>query len=177
MSEPFLAEIKIFSFNYAPQGWAMCNGQFLPINQNQALFSLLGTTYGGNGQTTFALPDLRGKVPLDDGSGFTLGQTGGEYAHTLTISELPTHMHGFNVNSCVASATANASAIPPTGAYWANSGKTCYSTPDANNPVNTGAMHPSTVSNVGGSQPHNNTQPFLTLTFCIALIGIFPART
>src|SRR6187397_1731451 len=93
MAEPFLSEIRIFSFNFAPKGWALCNGQFLPINQNQALFSLLGTTYGGNGQTTFALPDLRGRCATHEGSGFTLGQAGGEIAHTLTQSELPTHLH------------------------------------------------------------------------------------
>ncbi|HEY8188705.1 MAG TPA: tail fiber protein [Pyrinomonadaceae bacterium] len=176
MSEPFLAEIKIFSFNFAPKGWAMCNGQLLPINQNQALFSLLGTTYGGNGQTNFALPNLQCKAPIHEDNTFTLGQAGGEFAHTVTMSELPTHPHTFTANSCVGSATANANVGDPTGAYWANDGKTAYSTADPNNPINTGAMHPSTVSNVGGSQPHTNMQPFLTLNFCIALQGIFPSQ-
>jgi len=176
MAEPFLSEIRIFSFNFAPKGWALCNGQLLPINQNQALFSLLGTTYGGNGQTNFALPNLQGKAPTHKGSGLTLGQTGGEYAHTVSISELPTHAHTFSINSCVDSATNNADLGPPTGAYWANNGKTAYSTQDPNNQINTGAMHPSTVSNIGGSQPHNNTQPYLTLNFCIALQGIFPSQ-
>jgi microcystin-dependent protein len=176
MAEPFLSEIRIFSFNFAPKGWALCNGQFLPINQNQALFSLLGTTYGGNGQTTFALPNLQCKASLHEGNGFTLGQTGGEFAHTVTMSEMPQHPHAFSANSCVASANPNASVASPAGAYWANSGKTAYSTPDPNNPINTGAMHPSTVSNVGGSQAHNNMQPYLVLNFCIALQGIFPSQ-
>jgi microcystin-dependent protein len=175
MAEPFLSEIRIFGFNYAPQGWAFCNGQLLPINQNQALFSLLGTMYGGNGQTNFALPDLRCKAGIHTGSGFTLGQAGGEFAHTVTISEMPQHQHLFTSDSCVDSATANANVGDPTGAYWANDGKTAYSTQDNNNPINTGAMHPSTVSNVGGSQAHTNLQPFLVLNFCIALIGIFPS--
>jgi microcystin-dependent protein len=176
MAEPFLSEIRIFSFNFAPKGWALCNGQLLPINQNQPLFALLGTTFGGNGQTNFALPNLQARVPTHTGSGLTLGETGGEFAHTLSISELPTHQHTFSANSCVDSATANASVASPAGAYWANDGKTAYSTTDPNNPINTGAMHPSTVSNVGGSQPHTNTQPFLALNFCIALQGIFPSQ-
>jgi microcystin-dependent protein len=176
MAEPFLSEIRIFSFNFAPKGWALCNGQLLPINQNQALFSLLGTTYCGNGQTNFALPNLQCKAQNHEGNGFTLGQTGGEFAHTIIMSEMPTHPHTFSINSCVASASANASVASPAGAYWANDGKTAYSTPDPNNPINTGAMHPSTVSNVGGSQPHNNMQPYLVLNFCIALQGIFPSQ-
>lgn len=176
MAEPFLSEIRIFSFNYAPQGWAMCNGQLLPINQNQALFALLGTTYGGNGQNNFALPDLRGRAPDHFGNGHGLGEGGGEMVHTLTLNELPTHLHGFNANSCVASATANASAGAPTSNYWANSGKTCFSTADQNNPINSGAMNASTVGTVGGSQPHQNMQPYLVLNFCIALLGIFPSQ-
>jgi microcystin-dependent protein len=177
MAEPFLSEIRIFSFNFAPKGWALCNGQLLPINQNQALFSLLGTTYGGNGQTNFALPNLQGKTPIHEGNGHTLGETAGSYAVTLNIQQLPTHPHTFTKNSCVDSATANANVGDPTGAYWANDGKTAYSTQDPNNPINTGAMHPSTVSNVGGSQAHTNTQPYLVLNFCIALQGIFPSQT
>lgn len=170
MSEPFMSEIRIWSCNYAPRGWAFCNGQFMPINQNQALFSLLGTTYGGNGQTTFALPDLRDRVPIHVGSGHTLGESGGESVHTLTLSELPTHVHDFSSNTAVVSPTANATVGPPTNNYWANNGKTAYSTGG----VNLGAMSPQAVSTVGGSQPHENKQPFLALNICIALQGIFP---
>jgi microcystin-dependent protein len=171
MSEPFLAEIRIFSFNFAPKGWALCNGQFLPINQNQALFALLGTTYGGNGQTTFALPDLRGRVPNHFGSGLNLGQAAGELAHTLSISEMPTHTHGLNTNLAVVGANTNATQGAPATNFWANTGKSHYSTDVPNS-----AMHPSAVSNVGGSQPHLNMQPFLVLSFCIALQGIFPSQ-
>jgi microcystin-dependent protein len=172
VSEPFLSEIKIFSMNFAPKGWALCNGQLLPINQNQALFSLLGTTYGGNGQTNFALPDLQGNVPLHEGSGHTLGEKAGQQAHTLTISELPTHIHDFSQNTAVVSASANATVGPPTNNYWANNGHTAYSTGG----VSLGAMSPQAVSNVGGSQAHQNMQPYLVLNFCIALQGIFPSQ-
>ncbi|HEY2975700.1 MAG TPA: tail fiber protein [Pyrinomonadaceae bacterium] len=168
MSEPFLSEIKIFSFVYAPVGWAQCNGQLLPINQNQALFALLGTTYGGNGQTTFALPDLRSRVPMHVGGGFTLGEKSGEEFHTLAISELPTHTHFV---SPVASAGANANAGDPTNNLWANSGKTNYTTDAPNN-----VMSPQAITNVGGSQPHENRSPYLVLNFCIALQGIFPSQ-
>lgn len=171
MAEPFLAEIRIFSFSFAPKGWALCNGQLLPINQNQALFSLLGTMYGGNGQTNFALPNLQGRVPNHVGAGLTQGQTGGETAHTLTISEMPLHTHGLNQNLAAGGAAVNATQGTPTGNFWANSGKSHYSTSAPN-----AAMHPSAVSNVGGSQPHLNLQPFLALNFCIALQGIFPAQ-
>lgn len=171
MAEPFLSEIRIFSFNFPPKGWAFCNGQLLPINQNQALFSLLGTTYGGNGQTTFALPNLRGQAPIHFGDGFTLGQAGGQSAHTLTLSEMPMHLHGLNSNLCIGGQAINATLGEPTSNYWANNGKAHYSTsnPDA-------VMHPSAVTNVGGSQPHTNMQPYLVLNFCIALQGIFPSR-
>lgn len=170
MSNPFLSEIRIFSFNFAPRGWAMCNGQFMPINQNQALFSLLGTTYGGNGQTTFALPDLRSRIPFHRGNGFTLGQAGGEEAHTLTQSELPAHIHILTGNNAVVGGTANATVVSPIGSFWANDGKSIFSSSAANS-----AMSPKTVSNVGGSQAHENRSPFLTLNFCIALVGIFPS--
>ena len=172
MSEPFLSEIKIFSFNYAPRGWAMCNGQLLPINQNQALFSLLGTTYGGNGVTTFALPNLQGCVPLHEGSGHTLGEKAGAQAVTLSINQLPTHNHDFSSNTCVQSASANATAGVPTRNFWANSGRAAYSTGG----VSLGARSPQAVSTVGGSQAHQNMQPFLALNFCIALTGIFPSQ-
>ena len=172
MAEPFLGEIRIFSFNFAPQGWAMCNGQFLPINQNQPLFSLLGTMYGGNGQTTFALPNLQGKAPNHIGQGLIQGETGGEIAHTLSLQEMPTHLHTVSSNQAAVGAAANATLGVPTGNFWANSGKACYSTSFPGNSV----MHPTAVTNVGGSQAHNNMQPYLVLNFCIALIGIFPSR-
>ena len=165
MSEPFLSELRIFSFVFPPKGWALCNGQLLPINQNQALFSLLGTNYGGNGQTTFALPDLRGRVPHHMGSGHTLGEKAGSDAVTLTISQLPAHSHFVNASNAVADA------IDPTGNIWGNSGKTNY-TNDAPNNV----MAPNAFSNTGGSQPHENRMPFLVLSICIALQGIFPSQ-
>jgi microcystin-dependent protein len=163
MAEPFLGEVRIMSFNHAPKGWAMCNGQFLPINQNQALFSLLGTMYGGDGRVNFALPDLRGRTPIHIGTGFTQGQTGGEQAHTLTQSEMPEHTHIFNASQ------ANASTPIPAGNFFGTSNN-MYAAP-----ANFTTLTPPTISNVGGSQAHLNMQPFLTLTFCIALIGIFPS--
>lgn len=164
MAEPFLSEIRIVSFNFAPKGWAQCNGQLLPINQNQALFSLLGTTYGGNGQTTFALPDLRGRVPIHVGQGHTLGEVGGEQAHTVSLSELPQHIHfeqASSSNGTVSTASGNVLA----------SASGLYGTPSSLT-----ALEPSSVANVGGSQAHQNMQPFLTLMFCIALQGIFPSQ-
>jgi len=167
-----MSEIRIMAFNFAPKGWAICNGQLLPINQNQALFSLLGTTYGGNGQTTFALPDFRGRVPIHVGSGHTLGERAGEQAHTVTANEMPQHVHDFSANTCVASASANATAGPPASNYWANSGRAAYSTGG----VSLGAMAPQAMTSVGGSQPHTNMQPYLVLNFCIALTGLFPTQ-
>ena len=164
MAEPFLSEIRIFSFNFAPKGWALCNGQFLPINQNQALFALLGTTFGGNGQTNFALPNLQGRTPIHVGSGHTLGELGGEQSHTLSISELPEHTH--ILYSSPASGTTN----EPLNALPARSQQNTYA-----NAAELGAMSPAVVTNTGGSQAHLNMQPFLTLNFCIALQGIFPS--
>ncbi|MCA1633541.1 MAG: tail fiber protein [Acidobacteria bacterium] len=164
MAEPFLSEIRIMSFNFAPKGWAMCNGQLLPINQNQALFSLLGTTYGGDGRVNFALPDLRGRTPIHEGSGHTLGESAGEQAHTLTQGEMPAHTHfgqGSSANG--------ASVLPTDGLLAAAAG--LYG--DA---VQLTSLLPATVTNVGGSQAHQNMQPFLALTFCIALQGIFPSQ-
>lgn len=172
MAEPFLSEIRIFSFVFAPRGWALCNGQLMAINTNQALFSLLGTTYGGNGQTNFGLPNLQSRVPIHMGSGHTLGEQGGEQAHTLSISELATHTHTFTGNRAAVAATANATQISPQANVWANSGKNAY-----NSGAGNGVMSPQTVGNVGGSQAHLNMQPFLVLNFCIALQGIFPSQT
>ncbi len=172
MAEPFLSEIRIFSFNYVPQGWAQCNGQLLPINQNQALFSLLGTTYGGNGQTNFALPDLRGRTPIHRGGSITLGERAGEEVHTLNINELPTHVHTANA---VAPANGTNNVSIPTGAYLSNSAPAEIYSSGAGSPGLV-ALHPGSISNVGGSQPHENRQPLLVLTFGIALQGIFPSQ-
>ena len=168
MAEPFLSEIRLMSFVFAPKGWALCNGQLLPINQNQALFSLLGTTFGGNGQTTFGLPDLRGRAPIHVGSGHTLGENGGEQAHTLSIAELPQHVHDWH-----------ASASPATSNTPDSSSLLASSTADSawGPATNLVAMDAGTIQNSGGSQPHLNMQPFLTLSFCIALQGIFPSPT
>jgi microcystin-dependent protein len=172
MAEPFLSEIRIFSFNFAPKGWALCNGQLLPINQNQALFSLLGTTYGGNGQTNFALPNLRGRAPDHEGNGHTLGEAAGSTAVTLNIQQLPTHTHFLNNNMAVVDANTNATLGAPGGNNWANNGKAIWATSPPN-----AVMNPQAVGNVGGSQPHTNMQPYLVLNFCIALQGIFPSQT
>ena len=165
MAEPFLSEIRIMSFVFAPKGWALCNGQLLPINQNQALFSLLGTTFGGDGRVNFALPDLRARVPIHVGNGHTLGERGGEPAHTISISEMPMHTHFLNCTNNVAT-TQDA-----TGAVYATAGGDSYGPAVA--PL--GVMNPAIVGNVGGSQAHLNLQPFLVLNFCIALQGIFPS--
>ena len=168
MAEPFLSEIRIMSFVFAPKGWALCNGQLLPINQNQALFSLLGTTFGGDGRVNFALPDLRGRTPIHVGSGHTLGERGGEQAHTLSIAEIPTHTHvanGTNNNATQAGPTPNGSSLG-----YARAGNQMYGPPQS-----LVAMSAAMVGNVGGSQAHLNMQPFLTLNFSIALQGIFPS--
>jgi microcystin-dependent protein len=163
MSEPYIAEIKIVSFNFAPKGYALCNGQLLPINQNQALFSLLGTTYGGNGQTTFALPNLQGRVPIHFGS-HTLGEASGQENVTLNISQLPAHNH------LVSASNANPDQGSPAGNMWAgNTGAYSSASPDS-------SMNPASISSAGGSQPHTNMQPYLVMNFVIALQGIFPSR-
>ena len=164
MAEPFLSEVRIMSFVFAPKGWALCNGQLLPINQNQGLFSLLGTTFGGDGRVNFALPDLRGRTPIHVGSGHTLGEKGGEQAHTLSIAEIPTHVH-----------VANGAGVAADTNTPANTTLLGIVNDAYGDPVNLQAMAASEITNTGGSQAHLNMQPFLTLSFCIALQGIFPS--
>lgn len=166
---PFLGELRLLSFNFAPRGWAQCNNQQLPINQNQALFSLLGTMYGGDGRTTFALPDLRGRVPIHMGSGWLQGQQLGKEFHVLTQSELPQHTHALN-----------ASALPTDQAAPALLGsvENAYRGVGANpSPGDLTALHPATIATAGGGQAHENRPPSLVLTWCIALVGIFPSQT
>lgn len=169
MAEPFLAEIRIFPFGKVPRGWAACNGQLLPINQNQALFALLGTTYGGDGRVTFGLPNLQGRVAVGAGQGpglpaVTLGQSQGEENHTLTVNELPMHVHIATANSDTATA------VSPAGAVWANSAALPYSSAGGS------TMNAAAVTAAGGSQPHANMQPYQVLNYCIATQGIFPSR-
>lgn len=164
MSTQFLSEIRVMSFSYAPKGWAFCNGQLLPINQNQALFSLLGTTYGGDGRVNFALPNLQIRTPMHMGNGHTLGELGGEQAHTLSISEIPAHTHTWGATNTTANAPNPTSNLLGAAAEYNASG------------TNLVAMYPGVLSSVGGSQPHPNMQPYLTLNFCIALQGIFPSQ-
>lgn len=165
MTDPFIGEIQIFPFGFTPRGWAQCNGQLLPINQYQALFSLLGTMYGGDGRTTFALPDLRGRVALSVGNGYAQGQQAGEELHTLILSELPAHAHQANASSAAPSTPS------PAGAAWADTGASSYAaSPNAQ-------MAGNAVTPAGGGQPHENRSPYLTLNFCIALAGVFPSRS
>ena len=177
MSEPFLGMIIIVPYNFAPRGWAFCNGQILPIAQNTALFSLLGTTYGGNGQTTFALPDLRGRVPNSSGQGpglssYDLGQVAGTESTTLTINQMPSHQHTYQPQQAN---SGDPTTFDPDGAYPSKSTDQMYSSnaPD----VRLGASpNPPVTGLTGGSQPFSILQPYLTLNFCIALEGIFPSR-
>lgn len=170
MAEPFLAEVRMMSFGFPPKGWAFCNGQLLPINQNQGLFSLLGTTFGGDGRQTFGLPNLQGRVPIHTGGqgGHTLGQMGGETSHTISIPEMPSHNH--TLTATTVATTTNL----PSGNLLAQSAATDPVYSDATNLV---LMGPSSIANNGGSQPHTNLQPFLTINFSIALQGIFPSQT
>ncbi len=167
MSTPYLCELRIFSFNFAPRGWAMCNGQLLPINQNQALFSLLGTTYGGNGQTTFGLPNLQGKTPMHTGNNHGLGETGGEQAHTVSLSEMPAHTHFVQ-----ASTNPPDIAAPAAHFFASNTGFSPYGDAATLNEQLAGTA----CTTIGGSQAHNNMSPYLVLNVCIALQGIFPSR-
>jgi microcystin-dependent protein len=169
MSTPFLSEIRVVSFNFAPKGWALCNGQLLPINQNQALFSLLGTTYGGDGRVNFALPDLRGRLGIHMGQGHTLGERGGEENHTLIQSEMPAHIHLAQATNGVGNQFVPATHVPANAApdqiySGFGSGSTAV------------AMNPAMVGNAGGSQPHPNMMPYTVLNFVIALQGIFPSQ-
>jgi microcystin-dependent protein len=168
MAEPFLSEIRIMSFGFPPKGWALCDGQLLPINQNQALFSLLGTNYGGDGRVNFGLPNLQGRASMHMSSGHTLGERGGEQAHTVSIAEMPTHVHVANAVNVVA--TSNA---PSSTALISQSGGSNLYAADSN----LQPMAPNALANTGGSQAHLNMQPFLVLNFCIALQGIFPSQT
>ncbi|HMB92054.1 MAG TPA: tail fiber protein [Rhodothermales bacterium] len=171
MSEPFLAEVRMVGFNFAPRGWALCDGQILPINQNQSLYSLLGTTYGGDGRTTFALPDLRGRVPIhvgrsNGGDEHRLGQKSGEETHTLAVNEMPQHKH-----LAQASPTNADTPIPAAGNVLARNLSEAYVAP-----ANLSPMRSGTITNVGGGQAHENMQPYLAVNFCIALQGLFPSR-
>jgi microcystin-dependent protein len=163
--DPFLGELMLISWNYPPKNWQLCNGQTLPINQNQALFSLLGTMYGGNGQTTFGLPDLRGRVPIHLGNGFTQGQRAGQEAHTLAIAEMPAHTHFLSASPSVPNTPV------PTDHLLAGAN-------NAYAPFGSAltTIRPDAVANFGGSQPHNNLQPYLVLNWCVALVGVFPSR-
>ncbi len=167
MSDQFISEIRIMSFGFPPKGWALCDGQLLPINQNQALFSLLGTTYGGDGRVNFGLPNLQGRVPMHMGNGHTLGELGGEGAHTLSIPELPQHTHPFGASTAAATVT------EPSGNVLAATSADIYESPGTSYL----ALDPAGLATVGGGQPHENEQPFLVLSFCIALQGIFPSQT
>lgn len=164
MSDPFIGEIKLYPYNKVPRGWMACEGQVLQINQNQALYALLGTVYGGNGQTTFALPDMRGRVPVHVGS-IPLGTAQGEESHTLTVNEMPQHTHQVMASGNPASASEIGNAT------WAVPSNACYNPPGALVSMSQAAIAPS-----GGSQPHPNMQPYLAMTFCIAIQGIFPSR-
>ncbi len=166
MSSPFIGEIRMFAGNFAPQGWAFCNGALMPIDQNTTLFQLIGTTYGGDGQTTFALPDLQSRVPVHVGQGFVLGQKAGVEQVTLTTSQLPAHTHVPQAQS------ANGNSQSPAGGVWAQNALNQYSpsAPDAN-------TDPAALANAGGSQPHDNMIPFLCINFILSLFGVFPSQT
>ena len=168
MAQPYVGEIRMFAGNFAPAGWMFCEGQLLPISENETLFNLIGTTYGGDGQSTFALPDLRGRIPLHFGNGFTLAETGGAEEITLTVSQIPAHAHSF-----LASADP-ATTLNPQGNVL---GTPATATPYIASIPPNASLTPQAVSSVGGSQPHNNFQPYLCVDFIISLFGIFPSQT
>lgn len=175
MADPFVAEIRIFPFNFAPRGWAWCDGQLLPLSQNTALFSLLGTTYGGNGKSNFALPDLQGRAPMHPGQGpglslHDLGESSGSDSVGLIQAELPAHNHAVQVKGTPP--PANGGTPDPAATLARSSGGTAYTAVN-----NVGGMHPFTIALAGGNQPHNNLMPYLTFYFCIALQGVFPPRS
>lgn len=165
MAEPFIGEIRVFASSVVPKGWAACNGQLLPLNQNQALYAILGTTYGGNGTTNFALPNLQGRAPVHVGNGVSLGESAGEETHTLTVPEMPAHNH-----QVVADSAEGTSASPDNG-YWAANAQVSPYAAQA-----TTTLAANAIASAGGSQAHNNMQPFLVANFCIAVQGIFPSR-
>jgi microcystin-dependent protein len=167
MSQPYVGEIRMFAGNFAPAGWMFCEGQLLPISEYETLFNLIGTTYGGDGQSTFALPDLRGRLPIHQGGGFTLAENGGVEQVTLTVQQIPAHSHPFLASTNFANQTS------PSGAVLGQttSIKIYEAIPGAL------AMAPSTIGSTGGSQPHSNTQPYLCVDFIISLFGVFPSQT
>jgi microcystin-dependent protein len=180
MSSPFVAEIRIFGFNFAPIGWALCNGQLLPISQNTALFSLLGTNFGGDGKSTFGLPNLQGNVPIHAGSGpgpgltqYFIGEVGGEQTHTLLTTEMPAHSHFLNADKGAASSPSPSNALYMAGDFPGNPGGAVWAYTAQGPNV---SLNPQTVGITGSSIPHNNLMPTLTLNFCIAMQGVFPAR-
>jgi microcystin-dependent protein len=165
MAEPFLSEIRIVSFNFPPKGWALANGQFLPINQNQALFALLGTTFGGNGQTNFALPNFRGRAPMHFGNNHNIGESAGATSVTLNVTQMPTHTH------VLMGSTTNGDVPVPTNTVLANTPQKIYG-----QPTSLTTLNPLNVTNVGGSQPHTNMMPYAVVNFIVALQGIFPSQ-
>ena len=165
MGTPFVGEIRMFGGNFAPAGWAFCDGQLLSIAENETLFNLIGTTYGGDGQSTFALPDLRGRIPVHMGSGFSLAQSGGTETVTLTVQQIPSHTH------LAAEQSGNGTQASPGGGVWAQSNLNQYSANNAN-----ASMNPAALAATGGSQPHDNMMPFLAVSFIISLFGIFPSQ-
>jgi microcystin-dependent protein len=167
MAQPYVGEIKMFAGNFAPAGWMFCEGQLLPISEYETLFNLIGTTYGGDGESTFALPDLRGRIPIHQGNGFTLAETGGVEEVTLTVNQLPAHNHAVQADS------QSGTSATPVGNVWANSaGASAFSSESGGPLMAAGAVRPT-----GGSQPHTNFQPYLCVDFIISLFGIFPSPT